>query len=265
VSILIVALLVLCFFAARSGHDGIAGTALALALIKPPYVLPLLVMFLVQRRWKLLSAFAATCLFLLAIPIPVLGVSINQTYTQLLVTATGWQGQAGGVFYRHVMIAGATYDPHVNQSFAGFAQLLMAAPASKLITLALSVGLLALLVRCAWLSPDIDLPFGLAVVAALLVNPHVLVHDLTLLLLPLWIALRHRREGLPHVAWLLSACYVLITIGYPLSYIAHLQLSVIAMSALAVWMFISAKRVNRSDVHRSPALRKPVRAPGHVW
>jgi hypothetical protein len=279
VSILIAALLVLCFFAARSGRDGVAGVALALALIKPPYVLPLLVVFLVQRRWRALSAFAATCLFLVLVPVPVLGLSINQEYTHLLVAATGWQGQSGSVFYHHVMIAGATYDPHVNQSFAGLAQLLLATPASRILTLGATAALLALLVRCAWRCSDIDLPFGLAVVAALLINPHVLVHDLTLLLLPIWIALHHRRQwpmgshtgmpqgthtGMPLLGWLLVTCYIFVTVGDPLSYLAPVQLSAIAMSALGVWLFFAADRVQPAAKRTTTASVTQVPAPGRI-
>ncbi|MBV9282118.1 MAG: DUF2029 domain-containing protein [Chloroflexi bacterium] len=247
VSILICALLTLSYCASRNGREELAGVALALALIKPPYVLPVLVVLVAQRRWRSPAAFALTCVVLLAAPIPLLGASIDTIYAHLLAAVTGWQGQATGVAYHHVMIAEATYDPHLNNSFAGLSQLLLSGAGSKVVFYGLSAAALAALAWCAWRSAGIDLPFALSVVVATLNKPHVLTHDLTLLLIPVWVALRYRSSGPSRLGWLLAACYAAVTVSDPLSHATPLQVSVLAIVALGAWLLVTSWRVDTRE------------------
>ncbi len=78
VSMLLLAVLTASFLALRAQRDGWAGALLALALIKPPYVLPFLLLLLVQGRWRALASFCAAGAALALLPMAVLGPSINQ-------------------------------------------------------------------------------------------------------------------------------------------------------------------------------------------
>lgn len=257
VSIVILALLASALLAARARRHELAGAALALALIKPPYVVPFLIIFIVQRRWRTIAAFGATGVGLLLLPIPVLGLSINRVYADLLIAVNQWQGKGGAVVYHHVTIAAATYDPHVNQGIYGFSQLLLASGPARLSALGLTLLFVAVLVWSAWRSRAIDLPFALAAVVALLINPHVLVHDLTLLLIPVCVALRYRGSRSLWLGFLLAALYAVITVGYPLSYAVPVQLSAIGMAVLTGWLVMASQRGNESTPE--PGNRKPAR------
>lgn len=62
------------------------------------------------------------------------------------------------------------------------------------------------------------LPFAGATVTALQVNPHDLVHDLSLLLVPAAIAVRHAGAQEPTLWLVLAAGYVVALAGIPLSH-----------------------------------------------
>ncbi len=160
----------------------------------------------------------------------VLGPSINQNYLQMLRQAAGWHTTTGG------------FSAQANQNLAGFFQLLFAAPVATMLQWAFSAAALAAVAVIARRRRPVDLPFAAATVAALLVNPHVLVHDLSLLLIPAAIAIRHARAPEPTLWLLLIAGYVVALSGIPLSHWIPIQLSVLVMVALLLWLLRAGRR-----------------------
>jgi hypothetical protein len=138
-------------------------------------------------------------------------------------------------------------------------QLLFSDPLSTVLTAGLALALLAAVARVAWRSRSLELSFGAAVVAGLLASPHVLVHDLTLLLIPVAIVIRHRAGGPDHLGPLLSLGYVASLAGIGLVSIVPLQLSVVAMAALGLWTWLAAERSSASDI-MAPVAAEPVPA-----
>lgn len=232
VSILLLLLLVLVFHAARQERDVLAGAALACAVLKPPYVLPFLLVFLLQRRWRLLASFSLCALCLAAAPVAILGPSINQAYIHTLRESTAW--------IMHSRFIG--YSPQGNQSIAGFTQLLLPSSVSTLATAALTLVALLVLAWSALRSYSGDLTLGLTVIVALLINPHVFIYDLTLLIIPAAVMLPFRRTGPRYVTALLVAAYVLVVVGYRLAFSYPIHLSVIAMVALGWWIVQAIER-----------------------
>lgn len=232
VSMLLLAVLTASFLALRSEREGWAGAFLALALIKPPYVLPFLILLLVQGRWRALASFCAAGSALAVLPMAILGTSINQGYLHLLRQAAGWHTATGG------------FSPQANQNLAGFFQLLFAAPVATILQWGFSVAALAAVAVIAHRRRPADLPFAAATVTALLVNPHVLVHDLSLLLIPAAIAIRHARAQQPSLWLLLVTGYVVALAGIPLSHWLPIQLSVLVMAALLLWLLQAGIRAD---------------------
>jgi len=139
--------------------------------------------------------------------------------------------------------------PVTVQNLAGFFQLLCTAPFATVLQWAFSAAALAAVAVIAHRRRLVDLPFAGATVTALLVNPHVLVHDLSLLLIPAAIAIRHARaQGL--TLWLLlTAGYVMALAGIPLSHWIPIQLSVLVMAALLLWLLQAGRRAAGCTVH----------------
>ena len=60
-------LFVLCYISVREGRDWIAGSALALAAIKPQFVIPALLVLAVAKYWRVIGSFLATSVGLFAV------------------------------------------------------------------------------------------------------------------------------------------------------------------------------------------------------
>lgn len=241
-SCLTLALLALVYLALRSERDTLASGALAIAMIKPQYVLPFLLLLLIQRRWRALASFAVASLLLLALPAAILGLSVDAQYLDTLRHAAGWGSNMGG------------FAPVWNRSFAGFAQLLLPQPASTVVTGVLDLAALALFIRALLRGARLDLAFGLALVVALLVSQHVLIHDLTLLIIPVAIALEYRAVGPRHLVLLLVAVYVLVTVGFGLALFTPVQSATVGMTALGVWLYVAIGREAADPASALPVL-----------
>lgn len=227
-SIFLLGLLAAAFFAYRAGHQLPAGVALAFVLIKPPYVALLLLVFLVQKQWRALGAFAVTALCLLAGPAVVLGWAVDRDYVHVLALAGTWHNQFG-------------YAPQWSNSLEGFTQLLLPHQLALPVTLLLDIGVMAAVLVAARSRPSPDLTFGLAMVGALLISPHVLDHDLILLLIPAAAALRLNDNRVPYLLPVLAVGYLTVTVGLGLAPLIHIQPAVVAMAALAVWLYAASR------------------------
>ena len=71
-------------------------------------------------------------------------------------------------------------------------------------------------------------------------------------------------KGMPLLGWLLVTCYIFVTVGDPLSYLAPVQLSAIAMSALGLWLFFAADRVQPAAERPTTASVTRFPAPGRI-
>jgi hypothetical protein len=205
---------------------------------------PLVLVLLLQRRWRALTAFAAAAAILAVLPLAVLGPSTDVSYFHTLVEASGWHSQFG-------------YGPELNHSFAGLIQLLLPLPTAHPVTLALDAILLLALAYAALVSRTVEQPLALAFVAALLVSPHVLVHDLALCLTPAAVLLGHRHQ-MRGASGVLLPGYCLFFLGLRLVSVWHLQLSVLALTALGIWLFALSLE-GRVDIlaRKQPALQPP--------
>jgi hypothetical protein len=224
VSILLLAAVAGVFFALRSGRDMLGGALLGLVLLKPPYVLPFLVLLLVQRRWRALGAFVAAAGVLALIPIPVLGVSTDLQYLHLLREAAGWHTSSGG------------FSPQANENLWGFFRLLLPASVATMAQVAVSAAVLLGVAQIARRpGRSVDVTFAAATVAAVLVNPHVLIHDLALLLLPAAVVLRWTGKG-KAVPVLLIAGYGAALAAAPIEAMTHVQVLVPVMAGAVLWL-----------------------------
>lgn len=224
ISIVLLALLTAAFFASRSRHWWLAGTLLSLALVKPQYVAPILLVLIVRRHWACLAAIATSALIVLAGSALILGPGSETGYLRVLRDAAGWRGQFG-------------YSASLNQSVYGFLQLLIRPSIALPLTAIIAGAAVLALVRTSFRSPNLDIPYAFAVVTGVALGPHVLIHDLSLLLLPVVVAVHYRYTGPPHLTALLLSGSAAVLAGMPLTSIIPIQMSVLAMLALGIWLY----------------------------
>jgi hypothetical protein len=197
-SIILLTLFVAAYTALERKQDFLAGMLLGCGLFKFQFVLPVVLLFFLWRRWKLISGFAVVALAL----------AIGSLFTT---------GIGGIELYRQMIYANANQS---NQVLYGINPALM----MNLRGLSFGIGLpawcLALLSAIVILiafriGPSLEI----AIVAASLVSYHMLIHDMSLLLIPALLSLnRNRWQG-----WLLLLA-PLFAVYIPLFYMGSLAL-----------------------------------------
>jgi len=216
VSFLLLILLSGCFLMLREHRDFLAGSLLALTLFKPQYALPFLLLLFVLNRRRALVGFVGGAVILAVAPLPILGPAADLQYLHALLAATHYGPHVGG------------FAPRWNDSFAGFAQLLLPEPVARVTEIGPTLAALGFLAYAVRRIP-FDHAFGLTVIVALLTSQHVLVHDLSLLLIPATVMLQLAR---PRAVALLTLAYFAIPTGYLLAASIPLQLATLVLCVM---------------------------------
>jgi hypothetical protein len=263
VSLVLLALLTACVTLAAAGRYEWAGVALGLAVMKPVYVVPALLVALLYGRWRMLAAFGATVVVALAAALPFAGMQIYGSYLRILRETSSWQGGRihHPLWYHGQPVAPSTYQPIWNHSFAGFAELL---GVSWWVVVA-AVLCLGAVVAVAWTSamrPPIDLALAAAIPAGLLISPHTLAYDLCLLLIPASALVRYRAGERARVAGTLVLGYVAVTAGYVAVFFLHIQFSILAGCLALISLALTAWRIRTRHFRDAGTVR--TFAPAHT-
>ena len=177
-------LLALTYNCLRQGHDAHAGVLLALAGIKPQFVLPLLLAIIVVRKWRSVATFFSTELVLYAISAALVGWRTTFTYPAAWVRFNVLPRELGGAHVEGM--------PNIR----GMLYVLLHTDVSSRLLVSLTLvatGLLLLLIASAVKRAEglSDLVFGFAVMATLLASYYCYLFDLSLLMLAFVLALHH--------------------------------------------------------------------------
>jgi len=226
VSFFLLLLLIGCLLALRGRRDILAGSLLALTLFKPQYVVPFLLLLVMLRRRRALAGFITTTACLTIAPLPILGLDADLRYVRALIAAVGYPPSIGG------------FGPRLNSSFAGFAQLLLDPSAARVVAIVLSLAALGVLVLTIRRGASLEVAFAQAMVVALLTSQHVLIHDLSLLLIPATVLIRLRSAG---SIVLLGLTYVVVPIGYRLAIMVPLQLTTLLLCVLLGYFYLCSQ------------------------
>ena len=192
ISILLLLLFALAFLSLKQGRDFLAGCLLGLTLFKFQIVLPFMLPFCLKKRWKVLFGFLVVTSGLVLLSLSLVGWKGMTAYLHLL-----WRENQNLVSRGQQQIY-AIY-PQAMPNIRGF---LYGACAGKIPEAGIGIGVvgssLILLLWSAirWIRfrerQVVDLSFSLNLLVALLVSYHLLLHDLSLLSLPLLLLLNHR-------------------------------------------------------------------------
>jgi hypothetical protein len=208
-------LLGLCgaYVAVKAERPWLAGAALALLALKPQLLLVFGLVLLLQRRWRPLFACAAILAAASAATALVLGPLWPLRYAKFLAGIGHWSGDTNEY-------------PQIMFNWRGLVYNLLgtADPARIGLPVALlSAATIGALVWAWWRLRAVgrdqadDILWALAVPAAILVAPHLYIHDLALLVLPAWIAVRLIAGG-AWGGWTSRAWLILLWIGYLLAF-----------------------------------------------
>jgi len=165
-SLILLTLLVCSFTAFQRDSDLAAGTFLGLTLFKFQYALPIALLFLVWKKWRVISGFAITSLFMVIISFAITGAGVYARYLFSMSAGltTAEQRSRFGI------------DPLFMPNIRGL--VFAAGGRGLLVTAVLSVFVIA----WAMLAKPL---FPVLVLMAMLVSYHGLIHDAVILLIPL--------------------------------------------------------------------------------
>jgi hypothetical protein len=185
-SILLLVLYCCAFAAITAGRDFRAGCLLGLALMKFQLALPIVALFLIWRRWRIIAGFAVSGFAVLVISIWLVGLHGMIAYAHFLL----------GVNSGLIISADQVKNGIVPSTMPNLRGMLFSLGGTDLpgVWLRGEIAVFSLLVLW-WTArrrKGITLPeiaFVLAIMCALLVSYHLEIHDLTLLILPiaLWL------------------------------------------------------------------------------
>jgi len=230
-SILLLTLLVCSFVATERSDDYRAGIFLGLTVFKFQFGIPIALLFLAWQKWRIVSTFVLTAVTAVVTSVALSGLSGFLTYpTYLLSMSAGLTTSGEQLRY-------GTYPLAMPNIFG----LLFAVAAGNhtVIAAIISCILIALASRS---RPS----FPLAVTVAMLVSYHGLIHDATILIIPiLWFAesaLRHERRSSPQI-WASTGVFI-----YPsLAVSAMLPYCLLALPVMGFLIAPESKRRNVSE------------------
>jgi len=173
--LLLLLIYALTYLALKRGADLAAGSWLALGLFRPQETLPLLILLLFRRRWKLLSGFALVAVMLGIVSVTTIGWKETLAYPRFVWTI---ENRGNGVI-----------APVDMPNLRGLVSVVTGTLPSKWVTV-VAAALSAAAVVWAGLSwkresgkENLDLQFALAVTATMLASYHAYPYDLSLLLI----------------------------------------------------------------------------------
>ena len=219
----------------RRRRPFLAGLAIGCLAFKPQFGLVIGVVLLLAREWRAVAGAAVTGLGQLGVGWIVAGGATMAQYFRMLAVLIADPGLV-------------QLHPSEVHSIRGLVQLLIASPA--VVTMCSIAGIvvaIAIAIRSWNTRAPIELRWSEIVLLTVLASPHLLSYDLALLAVPVvvladWTTRAGEHPLRPVVALLLVALY-LAPISSNLARAIHVQLSVVAMAALAgcvYWICVSA-------------------------
>jgi Glycosyltransferase family 87 len=225
-SLITLVLLVSALVSLEAGNDGMAGFLVGLVMFKFQLVLPIAGLFLFWRRWRFVLGASFSIFITLALSALVAGIDGFWAYLLSLRNISTTFTAGGRVLYlmpvsRMPNLRGLIHAiPHLRSGLA------------TALVLILSLVLFAL---AAWSGREASTQwqFAIAVSAAAVLGYHVLMHDLSILLIPMAMLLEQRvARGL----WNIS----IVWLSTPLCFFAYdnvVALPVLGLFLFLVWRF----------------------------
>jgi hypothetical protein len=228
-SALVLACFTAAFLAFRADRPWLAGIALGFLIFKPQFLVAIPLVLLLSQAWKPLAALVVSSAAQLAFARTYFGPAVMRAYVDTL-----WH------ISRVIGASELSLAPIQMHSLRSFWTLLIPSPQLALALYILSSIVTVVIAAAVWKSSaPLSLRFSALTLAAVLVNPHLLVYDLlalapALILLSDWTLTNPYHPDSPALRVLTYLAFILPLFG-PLSRWTHLQLSVPVFAAL-LWL-----------------------------
>ncbi|HEX9991255.1 MAG TPA: glycosyltransferase family 87 protein [Chloroflexia bacterium] len=251
-SLVLLALWWWVFSAWRQQNWAQLGLAVGLAAFKPQMVILLCVALLVQKHWRALLYAALTQLALWGAAVLLAGPKILTSYIGMLQVSSTTTGSLG-------------FSPEAMPNLRGLLTMTGLPPGLVLqlamLSWLLSIAAVALVWRAPWPLPT---RFGITALLAVILSPHLYIHDASLLILAVICAfLAHAERGAtPNTHWLLVSFALLFAGIYSVIFSrASYAFVILSMVLFAILLLVSLLHTIAPKTASRP-LPKP--SPGEV-
>ena len=211
--VVIFCLLILTWYAYNSGKDELLGFLIGFILIIKTASIFLLILLLVQKKWRSLGWVFATAFLLILLSIPFVGIEAWLAYADALTkyvsnpTLSVTAYQTIHSFFYHLTV----FDQQWNPSPVIYLPML-----GKLLTIFLSLIILAVTSYYAFKLKKSDLSFGAFLIAGVVLSPASLDYHYIILLIPIFILIKEVRERKSVIFWIsIIFVYSLIAAALP--------------------------------------------------
>jgi hypothetical protein len=252
-SILGLLFFILTFLALKRGHEIRAGYCLSAALIRFQLLPAFLLFLLIKRKWKVLSGFLAGSCLLLIISAYGVGWEGMIKYLHLAINIGKWNHQYGV----------SPDQAHCLRGQISSLLTFMSPTGIWIITATISLTLLVLYLatwKGKWETEtaQFDLGFAVLSVLSLLIAPHLNYHDLSFLILPVWIIYRLMLMEELDQAFAKSVLFMFACFSFPVLLSTHfiwkhtrIQLSVVALLFILM-VLMRAKQYFKEGIIQHP-------------
>lgn len=184
-SILLLVLLAGAFRFLDRGREFAAGLLMAVGLFKFQLIVPIALLFLAWRRWRLLVGFSVAAIAAVSLSVWLTGIAQSWAYVRVLQSMSIHSGSAAERL-KNIL------EPNAMPNLRGLLFGLMNGHVSnfwlQVVTIVLSLALLAWIAHASTRRSATDLLL-VAVTASALASYHILIQDMTILLLPVLVTM----------------------------------------------------------------------------
>ena len=241
-SIVLLLLAVLACIALDAGREMRAGLLLSAGFFKFQFILPVVLLFLLWRRWRLVFGAALGGVAAIAVSVWVAGISGTRAFIgTMMEMSVGLSGDAQRFKF-------GTY-PNMMPNLRGFIDAVASAHVS-VTAIQVLVIVCTLVVIAAASRMQASLP--LALLVAVLVSYHGLIHDASLLILPLGLTLvRSVREENLALGIFDIVVFVSPSILFEFSHSRYYPLAILLVALFALWKPAEVKSASEFRLHNA--------------
>ncbi len=252
-SIVLLLCLTGAFAALERGHEKLAGILLSLGLFKFQIVLPIAFLFLCWRRWRFSAAFALSGLALAVGSLAMVGIEGAKSYLRLLLSISvhlGSQSEQATFGVPPLMM------PNLRGLTFGLFSSVMSPVGIQMTVLILSA--ICVLATFFWGSrtQEPEGKFLIAVVAGTVISYHSLIHDMSILLLPILVILNQCIRGVSESRSLERQAVEVATVAFisPMLFLFSPGRFYLVSLALCAFLYTALRWTRTADLNKSPVV-----------
>ena len=244
-SVMLLAVLTICYASLEKDHDFRAGFVLAMGMFKFVLVIPMAFWLILERRWKSLAGFFSGCAVLFFIALWLVGMSGIAAYVRLVAGYGRKAPEEPGT---------EAIMPNIRGLFQTLGSGITPKMWLTILTLAASIALLVWVDSRLSRYNNLAMRFSVQVLLAVLISYHLYPHDAAVLVLPILILLDRALQDTADRTFKISV-FTCVVCAFLVPFVAGLYVGMPVVGVASLVLLIVA---------RNAALKAPLLSAAHA-